>query len=440
MQLQDLEKTTTIIDSASHLHPGQRALFCAFNNSIAKEIQKRFTERNNNQVTVKTIHALGYDILKSNTPGDYKVIPKKYDEIIEKGLKHGDFTDEVYQLLDINSIKANPTNRYEEGHLRKFRFALKQTLNDLSNKFRLTLTPDTHLALKNLIIHYNILPERKRSTERFEEEVEVYGKLNKKIIETGNQIATKLLEIDFSDMLYIPYIQKFGPVQLFDFLFVDECQDLSRSQLAIALKYVKANGRVLAVCDPCQSIYGFTGAYIESFNKIQTTLHATPLSLSHCFRCPDEVIAVAQQFRSDITAYTPKPGTVRWLDLKEIIDVAKAGDLIICRRKAPLLELMFELIERNIQVEVHEDEVKEFINDLKFLFLPDELRKQNPFQHENFIDDVRARNVQNIEIRSKRIQDIGEKEEFILEETTLLDSKLDFIEKQMVLPWQKIAS
>ena len=70
-------KTTTIIDSASHLHPGQRALFCAFNNSIAKEIQKRFTERNNNQVTVKTIHALGYDILKSNTPGDYKVIPQK---------------------------------------------------------------------------------------------------------------------------------------------------------------------------------------------------------------------------------------------------------------------------------------------------------------------------------------------------------------------------
>ena len=92
-------------------------------------------------------------------------------------------------------------------------------------------------------------------------------------------------------------------------LFVDECQDLSKAQLAVALKYVKKSGRVIAVGDPCQSIYGFTGADIESFSRFESLLkNHNKLTLSFCFRCPNNVIEYAQNFREDIKPFKDKDG------------------------------------------------------------------------------------------------------------------------------------
>jgi DNA helicase-2/ATP-dependent DNA helicase PcrA len=75
--------------------------------------------------------------------------------------------------------------------------------------------------------------------------------------------------IDFTDMLYLPFEWHQQPARKYGFLFVDECQDLSKSQFAVVAKYGKRDGRILAVGDPQQSIYGFTGADINSFQRVK---------------------------------------------------------------------------------------------------------------------------------------------------------------------------
>ncbi|MGB8190628.1 MAG: 3'-5' exonuclease, partial [Chitinophagaceae bacterium] len=201
-----------------------------------------------------------------------------------------------------------------------------------------------------------------------------------------------------------------------------------------AFKYVKPNGRVLAVGDPYQSIYGFAGADIESYNYIQEKLKAARLPLSGCFRCPENVITLAQKFRSDITAFTKKDGLIHDIKFNEVISMAKPGNLVICRIKAPLQVLMFQMIDQGIAVEVHEDEVKEFINDLKFIFLPDELNDQDVLRkQDDFFDEVMDRNLESINKRSNKLKDKESKEEFIREEGRLLNSKLEFIKKQLIL-------
>ncbi|MGB8193964.1 MAG: UvrD-helicase domain-containing protein, partial [Chitinophagaceae bacterium] len=221
-------KTTTIIDCADHINGDSLVMFCAFNNSIANEIRKRFAIKGKQRVHVKTIHALGFDILKTNTANTYKLDIKKYDKIIEAGLRQGVFDEEIEELLEINKIKARAANRFEESLLRNFRNSFKHILIDLSGKFRLTLTKSDLTAVKELITHYNILNEKKTEQSTFDAETKVYYKINEKIIEKGNQISDALLEIDFSDMLYLPYIKKLSPIHKYDFLFIDECQDLSR--------------------------------------------------------------------------------------------------------------------------------------------------------------------------------------------------------------------
>jgi DNA helicase II / ATP-dependent DNA helicase PcrA len=283
------------------------------------------------------------------------------------------------------------------------------------------------------MIHYNILNEKKVTSKNFDNEVKLYFDLTKIIVQRGNELAEKAHLIDYADMLYLPVLNKLTPIHKFDLLFVDECQDLSKSQLAIALKYVKKDGRVLAVGDPYQSIYGFTGADIESFNRIKDKLpNIVTLSLSKCFRCPSSIIELAQHFRSDISHFQQKEGTIQKIEFNQVIEFAKPSNLIISRTKAPLQELMFKMLENNITIEVHEDEVKEFINDLRFIFSQDELNETSIYSRGNdFFDKVKERNISFIEKKSFRYKDKDEKEAFINEETKLIEAKVEFIQKQL---------
>jgi len=57
-------KTTTLMGCVQHIKNPKDALFCAFNTSIRKEIQRKFHDMGKN-VAVKTNHALGLQILRS---------------------------------------------------------------------------------------------------------------------------------------------------------------------------------------------------------------------------------------------------------------------------------------------------------------------------------------------------------------------------------------
>ena len=179
--------------------------------------------------------------------------------------------------------------------------------------------------------------------------------------------------------------------------------------------------------DPHQSIYGFTGADIESFDQIKNLPHTVKLSLSKCFRCPDNVIELAQHFRSDISSFAPKEGFITKIQFDEVIQHVKPGNLIISRTKAPLQVLIFKMIDKSIVIEVHEDEVKEFMNDLRFLFAKEELSVSSIYREGNdFFEKVIERNVYFAEKKSNKFKSKEEKENFLAEERRLIEAKIEF--------------
>lgn len=134
-------KTTTIIESASFIDRDNNILFCAFNKSIRDEIKSRFDKKGMDNITVKNLHQLGYDILKSNHEGKFNFEPSKYKKLISR-LIGSDLKSHLKSYLKLHKVKLEPTNSYEESQIYNNTKIFKDKLEDICHKYRLTLTPD----------------------------------------------------------------------------------------------------------------------------------------------------------------------------------------------------------------------------------------------------------------------------------------------------------
>ncbi len=73
-------KTTTLMGRVEHVQNINDVLYCAFNVSIRKELQKRF-HKANKPVKVFTIHSLGFQMLRATR--DFKDVDDlKYNKIV----------------------------------------------------------------------------------------------------------------------------------------------------------------------------------------------------------------------------------------------------------------------------------------------------------------------------------------------------------------------
>lgn len=372
------------------------------------------------------MHALGFDILKSRNKVNYTFDNFKYNKLIENYVKHK-AEHALAPLLHLNRIPLEPKTKREAYQQRTFIMRFKELLLEMLNKYRLTLTKDGHDDLKEMVIHFNLFETGKEKQKKFEEELGHYFYAVRYLLKQGNALAEKEYVIDFTDMLYLPFTSNLYPVEKFDLLFIDECQDLSNSQIAVALKYLKRSGRLLAVGDPSQSIYGFAGADIASYRKLASIPNTVELVLSKCFRCPDEVIELAQNFREDIYPFAPRAGEVIRISFEELGERLHPGDLVISRVKDPLLETLFMLLDKGARVEVHEDDIKEVINSLRYIFSREELKRD---ELDPIMTEVRSRNHYFIEKEAKDIEDDHERELFIKQQKDLLESKLKLLLKQ----------
>jgi len=76
------------------------------------------------------------------------------------------------------------------------------------------------------------------------------------------------------------------------------------------------------VGDPNQSIYGFTGADINSFNRVKDYSKAQSLPLTTSFRCPQKVIDIAQSIRPDIEGSKTHDGVVKDITFEKTVELA----------------------------------------------------------------------------------------------------------------------
>jgi len=428
-------KTTTIMECAKFVKDQSSILFCAFNNSISAEIAKRFHRLGLNEVTVKTIHALGRQILQdnNNTGQPITLVDNKYKELLKDEKVIEKIKPHYIQILSINGYEVEELEDTNNFAIKNLVRNINSRLIDINQKYRATLTQDLLSEFEKLIVHFGIFNEIDIEKRNFKQEVLHYYEAHKILLAAGNDLSSRTMSIDFTDMLYLPVHWNQQPVRKFSFLFIDECQDLSLAQFAIAAKYGKTDGRILAVGDPQQSIYGFTGADIESFSIVKTYTNATQLPLTTCFRCPKKVIELAKTIREDIQGSKETEGNITSIEFHEVVNLAKPGDLIISRLRAPIVILVFSFIDKNIKVQIHEEEVKDIINEIKNIFKQEELNiviSTLPRRFEQLTEIVLKRWGYIIQKNGERITDSVSRQIYIDNELDYLKVKLTFLHKK----------
>jgi superfamily I DNA/RNA helicase len=211
--------------------------------------------------------------------------------------------------------------------------------------------------------------------------------------------------IDFDDMIYLPLLFDHTFTK-YDWVIVDEAQDTNVVRKLMMNKLLGDKGRLLAIGDPGQAIYGFTGAENDSMNLIKDMFNAVELPLSVCYRCGHDIIKAAQQYVPDIVAFESNgAGTISNMKYDEFIKTAEGlglnkSDGVICRNNAPLVSLAFSLIRQGIGCRIEGKDIgknlvtltnKWKVNDLATFTL----RLQNHFNRE--MDKAKGAKLANLE-------------------------------------------
>ena len=308
-------KTTTIVECANLVgNTGLSILFLAFNKSIVNELRNRLP----NSVDCKTLHSHGFRALMKavgrTTTNEHKWLDyiknnlatlscTTFSNDVEGEIKKAGFIANCKNLLDkcrVNLVKAGETRR----------------ISEIAEHFGFDLVGD---------------------------EVSV--------VSTCLSTAYRLdNEIDFVDMITTSVFSAKRYIPRYDLVFVDEAQDLNKAQQELLLASLAPNGRFVAVGDPMQAINGFAGADCDSFANLTRKANNHELPLSVCYRCGKAQIDLAKQYVPYINAFDGAcDGEVRHTDR---FDGLTAGDMILCRKSAPLVGLCLKLIANGISANV----------------------------------------------------------------------------------------
>lgn len=305
-------KTTTIVNALKHIPSSNKVLMLAFNKTIAEELSERVPSN----VRVMTYHSCAFGAYRFQMKY-VKVDNNKVSSIIKDYLPQ-----EKYQYFAMVKRLVSLAKSHALGYLTG---DSRQDWIELADKFDLfngKLDPDFDV---NELLHYC------------------------KLVYAENNRMNKV--VDFDDMILFPLIFNTNFFKQ-DYVFVDEAQDTSSVQRALLSRMLKKGGRLIAVGDSAQAIYGFRGADSNSMQAIADEFKATELPLSICYRCSKSVVAEAQKWHPKIlSADTAPQGSVSSLSSYEP-STFKNKDAIICRNTAPLISMAFSLIAKDVPVNV----------------------------------------------------------------------------------------
>ena len=185
---------------------------------------------------------------------------------------------------------------------------------------------------------------------------------NRKCLIEGLKQANRGKCFDFTDQVWLPTtweLSKRPWFKPYEFVLVDECQDLNATQLELVKMLAGRSGRILAVGDPRQAIMGFAGADNRSYQKIVDRLGAAELPLSICYRCPTSHLELVSANFPQIPIEAPidaEEGKIEQIAESDLWSekpcALKIGDMVLCRKTAPLVNLCIKLISRGIAATV----------------------------------------------------------------------------------------
>lgn len=322
-------KTTTLVEIC-RIAKG-KVVFTAYNKKIADEIGLKLQRSGAGpNVTSATFHSLGFKAYRQLEP-KVKVEAKKLDQLMEE-------------------MKVP---RYALAFVSQLVSLAKQRGIGLPH-----LSIDSDSPWIDLVEHFDL--EEKLISQDYtidiQQRVADSIQMAKQVLRRSNEQRDI---IDFDDMIYLPLLLG-AKVEKYDWVLVDEAQDTNPTRRELAkLMISPLGGRLIAVGDRHQAIYGFTGADSDALDLIVEELHATRLPLTVTYRCPKSVVRLAQQFVHHIEAHASAPdGVVRTIDdyaFKRLVPAPE--DAILCRVTKPLVSMAFDLIKRRIACHVEGREI-----------------------------------------------------------------------------------
>lgn len=294
-------KTYTLVKCVDLIPDTKRILLTAFNTDIVDELRKKVGVRDN--VDIRTLHSLGLAFIRRNVEGDYR------------------FSTEVY----------------------KYRTYLRNNLKFLTSNTRYKLGKKYNVYIDNIMSYINYgrcyLIDTVKGLDFIEERYDIPTVSDEKevAIEVMEWGKTEFNEIDYTDMIWLPNVLDMKPKGfLFDWVMVDECQDLNKAERQLLLKCHKMGTRMISVGDSNQMLYSFAGGDIDSFKMLKEMPNTKSLPLSISYRCARKIVENAKKVVSSIEPNDDgREGKIlRNVRLEDVQD----GDMVLCRNNAPLLD------------------------------------------------------------------------------------------------------
>ena len=295
-------KTFTLIKCLELIPNDKRILLTAFNKDIVNELKKKAKEFPN--VECKTLHGLGMLMVMKNVD-EMSPVPEifKYSSQFYSN-------PSAYTKINLFRLKKHDRKTYMDN-VKKYvdfaRYFLCQTPKDLDEI------------------------EKVYEIETVADEKEVAMKL----LEWGK---TNLKTMDYTDMIWLPNVLNLKPIGLqYDYIMVDECQDMNKAERELVLKCFKMGTRMVSVGDENQLIYQFSGSDKDSLNTLKNLPNTKCLPLSISYRCADSIVEYALRIVPSIEKNDDhRAGNV----LEDVpLEDVKDGDMVLCRTNAPLVDL-----------------------------------------------------------------------------------------------------
>ena len=305
-------KTTTAVAAMKLIPKKEKCLFIAFNKSIAEELSKRLASYPN--CTAKTVHALGLKMVYRNNTEETEIDEYKYRTYLKRNIS---------ELTTIDSSKVKLT---------------KQQINDYID----SITCLINFGRLNLA-------QTPREMERVAEKYDIPYAFDE------CEVAVKCLEwgkknphtIDYTDMLWLPVELGMNPRGMqYDWVFVDECQDMSLLSIAFFQKCFKRGTRFVGIGDENQSINAFSGASPEAFQTMRDFPNTQLFELPISYRCAKVIVDRAKKWSPKMLAREDAPDGII-VEQCRVSDI-KPGDMVLARTKAPLFSLYTKLLQKGI--------------------------------------------------------------------------------------------
>lgn len=237
-------KTTTILECLKFVPKFKRTIFLSFSNAIVKELKSRVPVG----VQASTLHSKGYQLLIKHFGDDVKKIEE--DKFFKKAL----FT-----------FYKDKEKKEKEDFKNCYR------IQDICSFVRMSLTSLEFEKVKDICEYYNI---------------DYTDELLKQSIQLLEEKETFRGGIDFVDMLYLPVKLDIVDTK-YDYIFLDEAQDLNECQYQFIMKLKsERGGRLIAVgdenqCQPGDTLVTLRDGSVKQIKDLQVGESVVSYDLEH---------------------------------------------------------------------------------------------------------------------------------------------------------------